>query len=279
MAIQHIHIGLVVHCISCNLYGQDGILPFINSIEEDLKKVRQKWDTGKDPGGVCSYARLVTNFGSIMTIPADPPYCLVYPMIYSDDVATKNQNHFNTAASPPGLHTHSCICCTLLQHADLTEAHKQKYNGSHLIVPCSIQYKTLFPEITMPRNHWGPLISHSSRKPYPMLPVGDFSLVDKIFPGSPVNSLLFNGEELVRFKRKGFQVSTFQEEELYPSSPKREKQLSSHSLGDVLGSSSREGQPPKASSKSLGASSPQAPPNSTSSKKSSSYHSKQQGVS
>ena len=36
-AIQHIHIGLVVHCIGCNLYDQDGILPFINSIE-DLKK-------------------------------------------------------------------------------------------------------------------------------------------------------------------------------------------------------------------------------------------------
>ena len=102
MAIQHIHISLVVHCISCNLYDQDGILPFINSIEEDLKKVRQKQDVSKDPSGVCSYAMLVTNFGSIMAIPTDPPYCLVYPVIYSDDIATKNQNHFNTMASPQG---------------------------------------------------------------------------------------------------------------------------------------------------------------------------------
>ena len=31
-AIQHIHIGLVVHRIGCNLYDQDGILPFIKSI-------------------------------------------------------------------------------------------------------------------------------------------------------------------------------------------------------------------------------------------------------
>ena len=177
MAIQHVHISLVVCLVSCNLYDQDGILPFINSIEQDLKKVWEKWDMGKDPGGVCSYVILVTNFGSIMAIPTDPPYCLVYPAIYSDDVDIKNQNHFNTVASPPGLCTQGCICHTLLQHADLMEAHKWKYNGSCLIVPCDAQYKTLFPEITMPHNHRGLLINHSSGKPYPMVPVGDFSLV------------------------------------------------------------------------------------------------------
>ena len=184
-------------------------------------------------------------------------------MIYSDDITIKNKNHFNTVASPPGLCTHGCICCTLLQHADLTEAHKQKYNGNHLIVPCGTQYKTLFPKITMPHNHWGLLINHSSRKPYPMVPIGDFSLVDKIFPGSPLDSLLFNGEELARLKRKGYQVSTLQEEKPHPSSPKREEQPSSCSLGDMLGSSSREGEPPKTTAKLPGASSPQAPPNST----------------
>ena len=236
--------------------------------------MRQEWDAGKDLGGVCSFAMLVTNFGGIMAIPTDTPYCLVYPMIYSEDIATKNQNHFNTMASPTGLCTHGCICHTLLQHADLMEAHEQKYNGSCLIVSHGAQYKTLFPEITMLCNHQGLLIYHSSGKPYPMVPVGDYSLVDKIFPGSPVDSLLFNGEELARLKRKGYQVSTFQEEKLHPSSPKREEQLSSHSLGDVLGYSSREGEPPKTSSKSPGASLPRAPPNSTSSKKSLSHSSK-----
>ena len=125
MVIQHIHIISVVCHVSCNLYGQDGILPFINPIEEDLK---------------------------------------------------------------------------------------YKSNGSHLIVPHGAQYKTLFPENTMLCNHWGLLINHSSGKPYPMVPVGYFSLVDKIFPGSPMDSLLFNGEELTRLKRKGYQISTFQRE-------------------------------------------------------------------
>ena len=49
-AIQHVHISLVVRCVSCNLYDQDGILPFINSIEEDLKKAWEKWDADKDTG-------------------------------------------------------------------------------------------------------------------------------------------------------------------------------------------------------------------------------------
>ena len=100
--IQHIHLSFMVHHIGCNIYDQDGILSCINSIEEDLKKARQKRDAGKDPGRVRSYAMLVANFGGIMAVPMDPPYCLVYPGIYSDDIATKNQNHFNTAGSPPG---------------------------------------------------------------------------------------------------------------------------------------------------------------------------------
>ena len=124
----------------------------------------------------------------------------------------------------------------------------------------------------MPHNHWGPLINHSSGKLYPMVMVGDFSLVDKIFPGSPEDSLLFNGEELAKLKRKGYQV--FKEEKPYPSSPRREKQLSSCALGDVLSSSSREGEPPKTSSNLPRASSPRAPPDFISSKKSSFCHGK-----
>ena len=126
----------------------------------------------------------------------------------------------------------------------------------------------------MPHNHQGLLIDHCSGKPYQMVPVGDFSLVDKIFPGSPVDSLLFNGKELTRLKRKGYQISTFQREKLHSSSAKREEQLSSCSSGDMPGSSSKEGEPPKTSSKSPETSSPRAPPDSTSKKKSSSSHSK-----
>ena len=41
-AFQHIHIRLVVYHISCTLYEHKAILPFIQSIEEDLQKAMLK---------------------------------------------------------------------------------------------------------------------------------------------------------------------------------------------------------------------------------------------
>ena len=83
--IKHVHIGLVVCHEECHLYMQDGILPFVNSIEADLKKVRDRCTQNKDPGRVHSYALLVGNYGGIMAIPTNPLYCLVYPTVYNND--------------------------------------------------------------------------------------------------------------------------------------------------------------------------------------------------
>ena len=41
-AIQHVHTGLVVCHVGCTLYEQKAILPFIQSIKEDLEKARLK---------------------------------------------------------------------------------------------------------------------------------------------------------------------------------------------------------------------------------------------
>ena len=78
-AIQHVHIGLVVRCISCTLYDQKAILPFNQSIKKDLEKTRLKQVSGRDPGLAHSYSMLVTNFGSLMAMATDPPYCLMLP--------------------------------------------------------------------------------------------------------------------------------------------------------------------------------------------------------
>ena len=161
---------------------------------------------------------LVANFGGLMAIPTDPPYCLVYPNTYSEEVALENQNHFNTTGGPPGLHTSSCICCTLLQHADLTEVQRQKYNGSCLIVPRGTQYK--------------------------------------IFPDIPGNSLLFNGDELVQLQRKRYQIPTYREEKTPDSGSQKEKPSSSHGSGDAPSSTSKEGESSKSSRRSTWAPSP-----------------------
>ena len=123
-AIQYVHIGLIVHHIGCTLYEQKTILPFIHSIEEDLERARLKLVSGRDPGPVHSYSMLVANFGSLVAIPTDPPYGLMYPNTYSDEVALENQNHFNTVGGSPGLHTGSCICHALLQHVDLIKVNR-----------------------------------------------------------------------------------------------------------------------------------------------------------
>ena len=201
-AIQYVHIGLMVCCVGCTLYEQKAILSFIHSIKEDLVRARFKQASGRDPGPAHFYSMLVTNFGSLMVVPTDPPYCLVYPNTYSNEVALENQHHFHTAGGPPRLCIGSCICHALLKHVDLTKAHRQKYNRSHLIVPWGAQHKTLLAEITMPCNHCMLLLDLHNRKPFPMVPLGDFSLKDKIFPGAPGDSLLFNGDELAKLQRK-----------------------------------------------------------------------------
>ena len=39
--IKLVHIGLIVYHVGSELFAQDGILPFIDSIENDLKEVRE----------------------------------------------------------------------------------------------------------------------------------------------------------------------------------------------------------------------------------------------
>ena len=210
----------MVHCTGCQLYEQKAITWFIKSIEDHLEKARSKWEAGDSSGGACSFSMSVAKLGSLMAVPTEPPYCLVYPTIYAASVPPKDRNHFNVQGGPPGLHTHVCICCTLLQHANLSEAHGQKYHGSHLVILWGVQYSHLLPEITMPHNHWAPLIDLHTGKPLPMVPVGDFQLVDKIFPGMPRDSLLYNSDDLTKLQRMRFQVATHRMEELPTLNPR-----------------------------------------------------------
>ena len=263
-SIEHVHISLVVQHEECCLYMQDGILPFVKSIETDLNKVRDRHAQNKDPGRVHSYSLLIANYGGIMAVPTDPLYCLVYPTVYNDD--TEDQNYFNTAASLSGLHTQSCICCTLLQHVDMDPVCQRTYKGGCLIISHSTQYRTLFPEIVAPCNQWGLLIDHNTGEPYPMTATGDFCLMDPIFPGSPGDSLLFKEDNLTQLKRKGFHVPTYREEKPQPTVQKEDKHKSSWTKENWPSSSYREEELCKTSSRNSRASSPWAP-DSTSSKK------------
>ena len=133
-----------------------------------------------------------------MAVPTDPPFCLLYPNIYSKEVTPEDKNHFNVKGGPPRLCNRTCTCHVLLQHTDLSKAHRWKYHVDCLVIREGAQYSHLLPKITMLHNNWALLIDLHSGEPFPMVPVGDFHLVDKIFPGMPGDSLLFNSDDLAK---------------------------------------------------------------------------------
>ena len=92
-----------------------------------------------------------------------------------------------------------------------------------------------------------------------MVLVGDFSLVNKIFPGMPGDSLLFNGDELTKLQKKRYHIPTYREEKPPASSSQKEKPQFSCTLGDRPSSISKEGEPPKSSRRSPQALSPRVP--------------------
>ena len=197
--IEYVHIRLVVHRAGCQLYEPRSIPCFTQSIddEEDQGTMSSQWCTGK----AHSYRMFIANFGGLMAVPTTPPYCLMYPNIYSTTVPNEDRHHFNVQGGPPGLHTRTCIYCTLLQHANLSETHRQKYHGSHLVIPRGAQYSHLLPQITMPHNHRPLLIDLHMGDPFPLVLTGDFQFEDTIFPGMPGDSLLYNSKDLAKLCR------------------------------------------------------------------------------
>ena len=81
--ITDVYIGLVVCCIESCLYAPEKILDFVFNIEVNLKVACNALKAGCDLGKRCTFCLFVNNYGGIMSVPTDPPYCLVYPMSYT----------------------------------------------------------------------------------------------------------------------------------------------------------------------------------------------------
>ena len=146
----------------------------------------------------------VVNFGGMMTLPTDLPYCLMYPNIYSSIIPKKDRHHFNVGGGPSEVHTHVCICHVLLQHANMSTDHRQQHHGSGLVITWGVQYDHLLPKIMMLCNHRALLVDLSMGEPFPLVPVGNFQLEDNSFPGTPSDSLLYTNEELTKLQKMRF---------------------------------------------------------------------------
>ena len=95
--IINVYVGLVVRQVDSCLYSPSQINDFIQDIEVNLWEVRNTLKARCNAGKRHTYCLFVENLSGIMSIPTDPPYCLVYPTTY---VKGTKPNHFDTQNSP-----------------------------------------------------------------------------------------------------------------------------------------------------------------------------------
>ena len=192
--IINVYMGLVIRRVDSCLYSPSQIHNFIKGIEGNLQAACNALKAGGNPGKRHAYCLFVDNLSSAMSIPLDPPYCLVYPTSYIKDV---EPDHFDTHNSPAGTRLHRCVCRATLQFSNNDPKEHTQYVGSRLILPCGVQYNNwLYPSILEPQNHCGPLIDPATGEPCPMEMVGDFRAADPIFKGCYGDSLLYSEADL-----------------------------------------------------------------------------------
>ena len=192
--ITNVYMGLVVRPVDSHLYSSSQIHDFIKEIEGNLQAMNDALKAGGNPGKRCAYCLFVDNLSGAMSVPTDPPYCLVYPTSYIKGI---KPDHFYTCNSPAGMHLHCCVCHATLQFSNEDPKQRTKYIGSHLILPHGVQYnKWLYPSSLEPQNHHGPLIDPTMGDPYLMEVVGDFRASDPIFKGCYGDSLLYSDDDL-----------------------------------------------------------------------------------
>ena len=176
--IINVYMGLVVCQVDSHLYSPCQINDFIQDIEVNLWEAHSALKARHNAGQRCTYCLFVDNLSGIMSIPTDPPYCLVYPTTYIKGV---KPDHFDT--------------------------------WTQGVPPCGVQYNDcLYPAILEPWNHCGPLIDPIMGEPCPMEVVSDFKAVNPIFKGSYGDSFLYSENDLARLRQQKVYLPVFQEE-------------------------------------------------------------------
>ena len=206
--IINIYVGLVVCRVDSHLYSPSQIHDFIQDIEGDLWAACDALKAGGDPGKRHTYCLFVDNLSSVMSVPTDPPYCLVYPTSYVKGI---EPDHFNTRNSPVGTGLHHCVCHTTLQFSNDDPKQRTQYVRSCLILPRGAQYNDrLYHSILEPWNHHGLLIDPANGEPCLMEVVGDFRATDPIFKGCYRDSLLYSKADLARLRWQKVYLPVFQ---------------------------------------------------------------------
>ena len=92
--IEHVHIGLIVIHQGFHPCKQKDILPFLDVIQGNLQATcKKELRCGHKLPMPHSFCLLTANFGRLLAMPIDPPYCLVYPMEFSDSTLRVARDH------------------------------------------------------------------------------------------------------------------------------------------------------------------------------------------
>ena len=154
-SIEYVHVSLIVRQAKSPLYEAKSIPDYIKYIDEDCQHARLELVMEGSKPSMCSYCMFLYNFDGMMAGKTDPPYCLVYAIIFKPSVSQEEHNHYNFGGVPHGAQINECTCHALLHHIDPVHDHWQKHCEGCLVIPHGVQYDCPLLKVVIPHNRYG----------------------------------------------------------------------------------------------------------------------------
>ena len=191
--IEYVHIGLVMICQGYKVGDQASIVPYASFIQNQLAETCAWAQTRKSSlPWPCSFCLFVEDYKSMMALPTEPPYCLVYPIPFFNDMPADLRNQLHMDLFPPSLCCQECVCHWLIQRANLHEKWETIMDGSCFLLPCGAQYdENPLPQLIRPQNHRSLLMDPITAQPYPLVEVGSLTMQDSLFPSIAGDSYIY----------------------------------------------------------------------------------------
>ena len=143
--IEYIHIGLVVIHRGYKVGDQASIVPYILFIQNQLVEMSTWAQKRKSSlSQLHSFCLFMEDYESMMVLPMEPLYCLVYPIHFFNDMRTDLRNQLHMDLFAPGLHCWECVCCQLIQQENLHEKWETIMASS-----CFLKYTGPSPEVPL----------------------------------------------------------------------------------------------------------------------------------
>ena len=198
-ALESMSIGLIVHQCKAPI-GQIGTIPFLIKYTHSMMEVEGQSSEPEHR----TFCMIVDNYGRHMASAMDPPFCVVYPLVFivKEDPAQitfRNQQDHPVSFTGDGL----LVCQLLVWDYPEHEYVMGTHNGCFLINR-GVQFpKDLFPEIVIPPNHAEPYCDPKTGNDAPFMTVGLFARRDMLFCGIARDLELYTTEEVITLRNVG----------------------------------------------------------------------------